>query len=120
MLSPKSRDRLMTCHPDLQRLISAVSDKTNIAVICGHRTEKEQQAAFNNKTTKVAWPNSKHNALPSQAVDIVPVPLDWQDKQGFIDMAKVVKETAKELGIKIKWGGDFKGFFDGPHFELEG
>jgi peptidoglycan LD-endopeptidase CwlK len=29
-----------------------------------------------------------------------------------------MKQAAKELGVSIRWGGDFKSFFDGPHFEL--
>jgi peptidoglycan L-alanyl-D-glutamate endopeptidase CwlK len=33
-------------------------------------------------------------------------------------MAANVKAAAKKLGIRITWGGDWKSFKDGPHFEL--
>jgi hypothetical protein len=33
-------------------------------------------------------------------------------------MARHMKTAAKKLSIAITWGGDFKNFFDGPHFEI--
>lgn len=44
--------------------------------------------------------------------------LTW-DPEVYGRIAKAFKLAANALGVKIKWGGDFKGFFDGPHFELE-
>ena len=38
--------------------------------------------------------------------------------ESFHTMAVAMKTAAKVVGVKIKWGGDFKGFFDGPHYEL--
>jgi peptidoglycan L-alanyl-D-glutamate endopeptidase CwlK len=46
--------------------------------------------------------------------------LDWSDKASFHAMAKAMKAAAETVGVKIKWGGDWKDFFDGPHFELSG
>jgi peptidoglycan L-alanyl-D-glutamate endopeptidase CwlK len=30
-----------------------------------------------------------------------------------------MKAAAKELGVSIVWGGDWRTFKDGPHFELD-
>ena len=30
-----------------------------------------------------------------------------------------MKQAAKELGVNIVWGGDWKSFKDGPHFQIE-
>jgi peptidoglycan L-alanyl-D-glutamate endopeptidase CwlK len=30
-----------------------------------------------------------------------------------------MKTAAAELGVAIVWGGDWKSFKDGPHFELD-
>lgn len=87
-------------------------------VLVGHRTKEEQDAAVAKGFSKVKFPNSKHNSLPSKAVDICPHPVNWNDKQAFIDLSLTVKEEAAKMGLKIKWGGDFKTFFDGPHYEL--
>jgi len=70
---------------------------------------------------------SKHNYLPSLAVDVAPYPIDWNNIQRFKDMAKSYIESAKEEGIKIVWGadwdmdGDIKEhkLIDYPHFELD-
>lgn len=97
--------------------------------VCGHRNKQEQDAAVFAKTTKLAWPNSKHNSLPSLAVDIVPSPFYaamWKQREPWEALAQVVLQCAAELDVKIRWGGDWNGdgrssderFFDGPHFEL--
>jgi hypothetical protein len=45
-------------------------------ILCGHREEKEQNEAFNKGNSKLKWPQSKHNSLPSLAVDIAPFPVN--------------------------------------------
>jgi hypothetical protein len=114
----KSREKLKTCHNDLQLLFSEVIKDFDCSVICGHRNAKEQTEAFRAGKSEVIWPKSKHNQQPSLAVDVVPYPIDWNDLDRFYIFGGYVKKTAELMGIKIKWGGDFKSFFDGPHFEL--
>ncbi len=87
-------------------------------VICGHRDEAAQDAAYAAKTSKLKWPNSRHNSLPSGAVDLAPLPLKWNDKKSFVAMAKIVKAAAEKLGIEIEWGGDWAQFADLDHFQL--
>lgn len=134
-----SKERLITCHPDLIRLFERVVREFDCTVLCGKREKKEQDAAFNAKPqkSKTPWPKSKHNTTPSSAVDVVPYPVVWPDKYKRIstftkDVARFylfagyVKGVADEMGIKLRWGGDWKGtwdiwensFDDLPHFEL--
>lgn len=69
---------------------------------------------------------SKHNSQPSKAVDVSPYPINWNNKEGFYHFAGFVRATAQQMGIKIRWGGDWNGnfdlkdqnFFDLPHFEI--
>jgi peptidoglycan L-alanyl-D-glutamate endopeptidase CwlK len=117
--SAKSLAMLSTAHPDLQRLMHEVLKHTDICVIEGHREETRQNALVAAGFSKTKWPNSRHNTNPSTAVDITPNPVNWKDKQAFVDLACKVKEVAVDLGIEIEWGGDFKGFFDGPHYQLK-
>lgn len=116
-LTAKSLSRLGTCHRDLQMLIKAVAGAIDIVVICGHRTQKEQNEAFANGKSKLMWPKSRHNSYPSKAVDIAPTPLDWEDIESFQILAAIVKEKAAELGIEVVWGGDWK-IRDYVHWEL--
>lgn len=116
--SNRSLTNLAQCDERLQRVARECIKHYDFSVICGHRNKAAQDKAFAEKKSKVKWPNSKHNKTPSLAMDCTPYPLDWNDIQAFHTMAKHMKEAAKKVGVKIVWGGDWKGFFDGPHFEL--
>lgn len=117
-LSKRSIQKLNTCHSDLKRLIEAVALEEKCAVICGFRGRYEQEKAYYEGKSRAKWGMSKHNMKPSQAVDVVPLPLDWNNIPSFEKLGAKIIQKADELGIKIKWGRDFNGLKDYPHFEL--
>jgi peptidoglycan L-alanyl-D-glutamate endopeptidase CwlK len=124
-LTTKSLDRLDTCDPRLQRIAKMAIARTDFIVLCGYRSRAEQEDAFERGATKLHWPNSKHNASPSQAFDLAPVPIDWNNLEAFRNLARIILEEAGKLGIRLRWGGDFNmngkpddKFVDMPHFEL--
>ena len=117
-LSKTSRQKLNTCHSDLIRLIEAVAAEEKCTVICGFRGRYEQEQAYREGKSKAKFGQSKHNLKPSQAVDVVPLPLDWNDIPAFEKLGEKIMAKADEMGIKIKWGKNFKGLVDYPHFEL--
>lgn len=117
-LSAKSQAKLNTCHSDLIRLIEAVAETEKCAVICGFRGRYEQEKAYYTGKSKAKWGQSKHNLKPSHAVDVVPVPLNWEDIPAFEKLGEKIMAKAKELGINIRWGRDFINLKDYPHFEL--
>ncbi len=119
-LSKTSRQKLNTCHSDLIRLIEAVAETEKCAVICGFRGRYEQEKAYYTGKSKAKWGQSKHNLKPSHAVDVVPLPLDWNDIPAFEKLGEKIMAKAKELGISIRWGRDFTNLKDYPHFELIG
>ena len=122
-----SRDRLATCHVDLQKVMNAAIKRSDFSILCGHRGAKEQNDAFERGTSQLKWPKSKHNKKPSLAVDCAPYPIDWNNIARFIALADIVLDEAKKLGIKIRWGADWnrngkwqdEKFRDWPHFELD-
>lgn len=128
--SKTSLERLNTCHPDLQRLFNEVIKNYDCSILCGHRGEAEQNEAFAKGASEKKFPDSKHNVLPSMAVDVMPCPVNWAStKQNLCKLyhfVGYVKATADMLGIKIKCGADFNDnvvffddkFIDIPHFEL--
>lgn len=119
-LSKLSRDRLATCHPDLRRVVEQVSRDEYVLVICGRRDEAQQNAAFLGGFSKKKYPDSRHNADPSEAVDLAPGPrIDWKDTKAFERLAAKMLKAAEEMGVAIVWGGDWK-MRDLPHFELGG
>jgi peptidoglycan LD-endopeptidase CwlK len=123
--STTSQEHLDTCHPDLIRLMNSVLQEKDISILCGYRDREDQNLAYVQGKSKLKYPNSKHNTQPSQAVDIAPYPIDWNNRKRFKDLALVVLAHANQLGIKIRWGGDWDGnagtknkFDDLPHYEL--
>lgn len=126
VFSAASKQRLSTCHPDLQKLFYEVVKFYDCAIIAGHRGKEDQDAAVAAGKSKLAWPKSKHNSNPSHAVDVVPYPIDWHDYRRFYHFGGFVLHTAMSLGIPIRWGGDWDSdfkfeqkFIDLPHFELK-
>lgn len=123
----RSNANLDTCHPDLQRLFREVVKHYDCTVICGHRSKDAQDEAVQNGMSKTVYPNSKHNSIPSLAADVVPYPIDWQDREGFYNFGGFVKGVASQMGISIRWGGDWDSdndlhdqkFIDLPHFEIK-
>jgi peptidoglycan L-alanyl-D-glutamate endopeptidase CwlK len=61
----------------------------------------------------------KHNKKPSEAVDIAPYPIDWNDIDRFKRLADIVLNTARQHGIELVWGGNWRTFKDYPHYELK-
>ncbi len=124
-----SKKRLSTCHPDLQRLFNRVIEVMDCTIIEGHRNRARQNRFYRDGRSKVQWPDGKHNKVPSEAVDAGPyIPgkgISWERNQCCY-FAGLVKGIASEMGIKIRWGGDWdkdndvndQTFNDLVHFEL--
>jgi len=102
-----SKTKLLTCHPELQRLFFEVIRHWDCQILEGHRGKEAQNEAFKKGNSKLQWPKGKHNKLPSLAVDVAPYPIDWKDTQRFIYFAGFVLGVASQLGIKLRYGGDW-------------
>ena len=122
----RSKERLATCDEKLQKVFNEVIKHVDCSVLEGHRSEERQEKLFKEGKTKVHYPNGRHNASPSRAVDVVPYPIDWNDRERFHLFAGMVIGLARGMGISLRWGGDWNmnfevddnQFVDFPHFEL--
>jgi len=121
-----SKKRLATCHEDLQKVFNEVIKKVDCSVLEGHRSEERQNKLYEEGKTKVLYPKGRHNASPSRAADVVPYPVDWNDRERFHLFSGFVLGVAYRMGIDLRWGGDWNmnfevddnKFDDFPHFEL--
>ena len=121
-----SRERLATCDEKLQDVFNEVIKHVDCSVLEGHRDERKQDKYFEEGKTKVRYPMGRHNSKPSRAVDVVPYPVDWKDRERFHLFAGFVLGMARRMGISLRWGGDWNmnfevddnKFDDFPHFEL--
>ena len=102
----------------LVKVVERASELTEIdfTVLEGLRTPERQKQLVSEGFSQTL--KSKH--LTGHAVDLgalVNGTVSW-DKEHYHTIAKAMKTAADELNIKVRWGGDFKTFFDGPHWEL--
>ena len=123
----RSIGRLQTCDQKLQELFYEVVKHFDCSIIEGNRGEERQNKAFADGKSKVKYPNGKHNQNPSVAVDVAPYPIDWSDRDRFHYFGGFVLGVAKEMGMNIRWGGDWNQdtetkdnkFDDLVHFEIK-
>jgi peptidoglycan L-alanyl-D-glutamate endopeptidase CwlK len=124
--SQRSLERLRTCDPDLIRLFNRVVERFDCTVLEGHRGQEAQDEAFRTGRSQLKWPDGDHNRVPSTAVDVAPYPVDWHDIRRFDHFAGFVRGVASEMGLSIRWGGDWDGdtqvrdqrFNDLVHYEV--
>ncbi len=117
-LSKRSLERLALIHPDLRKTVqlAILHSHVDFGVSEGLRTLERQKQLFKSGATTTL--QSRH--LTGHAVDLVAyvdgeVRWDWPL---YHKIADAMKAAADGLNIPIKWGGDWKSFPDGPHFQL--
>ena len=121
-----SRRKLETCNVEIQMVFNEVIRHFDCTIVWGHRGKAEQNEAFSSGNSKLEWPDSKHNKKPSDGIDAVPCPIDWEDVERFRYFAGYVMGMAALLGVHLRWGGDWdqdtdlkdQNFNDLAHFEL--
>ena len=124
--SERSIKILNDADPRLQDLFNEVIKYMDCKIICSYRDMIDQEIAFDYGYSKTHYPLSKHNHLPSLAVDVTPYPEMYDDREKLYYFAGFVKAIAMTMGIKIRYGGDWDGdndlkdqtFNDLVHFEV--
>ena len=118
-LSKKSLGKLSEVNPDLQKLVkSAISLSTiDFGISEGMRTKERQQLLYNSGKSQTM--NSRH--LTGHAVDVYA----WKDGavswefEDYETINVAFSQAAKLTNTPFVWGGSWKSFKDGPHFELK-
>ena len=129
--SKRSKDRLATCDQRLQDVFNEVIKHVDCSILEGHRSKERQNKLYDEKRTKVKYPNGRHNSNPSKAVDVTPYPVKWEDRERQTFFAGFVLGIARSMGINLRWGGNWdmykengkwedadNRFDDFPHFEI--
>ena len=114
-LGNRSLQSLSGVHPDLVAVVKRAIEisEQDFTVLEGIRNINRQRELV--KTGKSTTMNSRH--LTGHAVDLAPWPISW-DWEYFYPIADAMKAAAEELDVNLEWGGDWKSFPDGPHFQL--
>lgn len=122
-LGARSKERLIGVHPDLVKVVerAILITAVDFTVLEGVRTPERQKILVAAGASRTL--NSRH--IPGadgygKAVDLgawVDNQVDWSWPL-YGKIADAMKTAAKQLNIPIEWGGDWKTFRDGPHWQL--
>jgi hypothetical protein len=117
--SQKSLDKLQGVNPDLVKVIYRALELSEVdfGITEGLRTRERQEYLYNSGKSKTM--NSRH--LTGKAVDVVAFingVVSWELRY-YTKINEAFQKASLELGIPIIWGGSWKSFVDGVHFELD-
>lgn len=114
----RSLSRLKGIHPDLRKVMdrAIITTDVDFTVLEGLRSIERQRKLLASGATRTL--RSRH--LTGHAIDIAPlvdgkVSWDWPI---YHRLAPAIKKAAQDVGVKIEWGGDWRSFKDGPHWQL--
>ena len=118
VLGSKSVAKLNGVHPDLVKVVKAAIkiSEVDFTVLEGLRTLTRQKQLLAAGATRTL--NSRH--LTGHAVDLgalIGGTVRW-DWPLYFKIADAMKAAAADRGIPLEWGGDWRTFKDGPHFQL--
>ena len=134
--SQKSQNKLNSCDIHLVVFFNSIISLRDCTILCGVRSEEEQDEMFASGNSQLRYPHSKHNSIPSMAVDVAPYFANRaKGKQVSFNRYEVVEFGHYCLGVrdclnftdKISWGGDWdqdflsltdNEFLDAFHWEV--
>jgi peptidoglycan L-alanyl-D-glutamate endopeptidase CwlK len=105
-------------NPDLRKVCDRALELSlyDFMITDGKRTIEEQR----HYVSIGASQTMSSNHLTGHAIDfaiLINGKVRWEFPL-YEEVSRAFKQAAKELGVKIIWGGDWKRFKDGPHIEL--
>ena len=118
----RSEKNLSEVHPDLVRVIRDSFDRSpkRFVVIEGRRSIQRQADLIASGASAIKDP-AQGRHVQGMAVDVMLLDQDGRavwETAAYRDLASVVLGVSRELGIPVTWGGSWRSFPDGPHFEL--
>jgi peptidoglycan L-alanyl-D-glutamate endopeptidase CwlK len=99
----RSRERLKGVNPKLINVLNELIKVMDVTIIEGVRTQERQNQLVKEGASKTKF--SKH--ITGKAVDLAPYPIAWEDRDRFHYMGGMIRGIAKQMNVKIRWGGDW-------------
>lgn len=118
VLGSRSLQRLEGVHPDLVKVVKRAIQLTTVdfTVLEGLRTVERQKVLV----AQGASQTMKSRHITGHAVDLgayVDGQVDWSWPL-YRKIYEAMKQASSELGVPVEWGGNWKSFKDGPHYQL--
>ncbi len=124
-ISPRTERALKGVHPALVAVVRLAWTylKQDYQAYEGVRTLERQKAYVARGVSKTL--KSYHLIQKSgygHAIDIAPLvngAIKWPNDYGpWKDIERAMKRAARELGVPIEWGGDWRNRWDKPHWQV--
>ena len=117
-LGARSKQRLKGVHEDLIKVVERAIEISTVdfTVLEGLRTPERQKTLMESGASQTL--NSRH--ITGHAVDLgawVDDQVDWSWPL-YAKINAAMQEASKQVGVQIEWGGGWRTFKDGPHFQL--
>lgn len=114
----RSRRNLVGVHADMVKVVERAAEQTDLKfmIIEGVRS-KERQAEMVKAGASQTMQGRHIHGFAVDACVVVGKEVRW-DWPLYHSLGKLFKQAAAECGVQIIWGGDWRKFKDGPHFEL--
>jgi len=114
----RSLENLEGVHPDLVRVAMRALEISpcDFGITEGLRSKERQEQLVKENKSQTRF--SRH--ITGHAIDVVAWvggEINWSWNY-YEQIAGAMKRSAHQLGIGIEWGGDWKNFPDGVHFQL--
>ena len=122
-LDARAERNLAGVHPDLVKIVRRAAEISSVAftITEGVRTKERQAQLMRSGASQTM--RSRHLVASngfSHAVDVAALvggSIRW-DWPLYDRISIAIKQAAQEVGVPVEWGGDWKSFKDGPHYEL--
>lgn len=95
-----SRANLSTANSTLQGIAAEVLLIKDHSIVKGHRNQVDQDYAHQTGKSKLKWPDGKHNALPSNAIDVRTYPMPIRPTKELFEQA-LREEQLYLLGLYV-------------------
>jgi peptidoglycan LD-endopeptidase CwlK len=113
---PSCSEKLLSAHRDLIVFAAYVrAADVDAHISWAHRGEEDQNKAYSGGFSRVAWPLSKHNKTPAEALDWFHLDKFGQAHWDAKWLERVLRDACIMFGLI--WGGNWKRK-DFPHVEM--
>ena len=122
----KSKQRLKGVDTRLINVLNELIKIMDVTIIEGVRSKEKQKEYFAKGKSKIDGVTKKGMHQLGKAVDLAPYPINWKDSNKFYYMGGMIRGIAKQLNLKVRWGGDWDSdgnirdqkFMDLVHIEI--
>ncbi|MFN3647852.1 MAG: M15 family metallopeptidase [Gemmobacter sp.] len=115
----RSTRALVGVHPDLVRVAALARQRSAVPFVVTEGLRSPERQAQLVRAGASQTLNSRH--LTGHAIDVAALvggKVSW-DWPLYERLAVAMKAAAADLRVPVIWGGDWRTFRDGPHYELD-